>query len=80
MDKNIAFSRCRSANRKVCRIRTLDILEISGRRIAASTVELLNSKPYVASGSTIRGGHIFIHLMLLEYFADLPAQHTSVKH
>jgi hypothetical protein len=52
----------------------------AGRRIAASTVELLNSKPYVASGSTIRGGYIFIHRMLLEYFADLPAQHTSVKH
>jgi hypothetical protein len=27
----------------------------------------------------VGGGYIFIHRMLLEYFADLPVQHTSVK-
>ena len=27
----------------------------------------------------VGGGYIFIHRMLLDYFADLPAQHTSVK-
>jgi len=27
----------------------------------------------------VGGGYIFIHRMLLDYFADIPAQHTSVK-
>ena len=27
----------------------------------------------------VGGGYIFIHRMLLDYFADIPTQHTSVK-
>jgi eukaryotic-like serine/threonine-protein kinase len=27
----------------------------------------------------VGGGYIFIHRMLLDYFADIPAQHTSAK-
>jgi eukaryotic-like serine/threonine-protein kinase len=27
----------------------------------------------------VGGGYIFIHRMLLDYFADIPAEHSSVK-